>query len=118
MKTNYKSNFNDDNYNYLGADLNKDKKDRELRMRDIFIMSNSKYANVLVKKENEIIKKDKDKVKTTPKVNIKEVVSKPVKRIEEIKKDELNNKHLNPENFLIDRSLKIKHRQTKRTFKT
>jgi hypothetical protein len=119
MKTNYKSNFNDDNYNYLGADLDKDKKERELRMRDIFIMSNPKYANVAIKKENEIIKKEKTEIKTPSKINIKEAVSKPSKpKKEEIKDNELNNKHINAENFLVDRALKIKHRQTKRTFKT
>ena len=118
MKTNYKSNFNDDNCNYLGSNLDKDKKDREDKMKNIFIMSNPKYANVAIKKEKEIIKKEKMEIKTPSKVNIKEAVSKPMKR-EEVKKDnELNNKHLNPENFLVDRSLKIKHRQTKRTFQT
>jgi hypothetical protein len=113
MKTNNK--FNDDNFNYLGADLDKDKKERDVKMRDIFIMSNSKYANVAIKREKEIIKKEKLEIKTPSKVNIKEAVSKPMKR-EEVKKEDINNKYLNPENFLIDRSLKMKHRQTKRTF--
>lgn len=116
MKTNNK--FNDDNFNYLGADLDKDKKERDSRMRDIFVMSNSKYTNVAIKREKEIIKKEKSEIKTPSKVNIKEAVSKPMKR-EEVKKDDINNmnnKYLNPENFLVDRSLKMKHRQTKRSF--
>jgi len=113
MKTNNK--FNDDNFNYLGADLDKDKKERDIKMRDIFIMSNPKHANVAIKKEKQIIKKEKSEVKTPSKFNIKEVVSKPMKK-EEVKKDEMNNKYLNPENFLIDRSLKMKHKQTKRSF--
>jgi hypothetical protein len=113
MKTNNK--FNDDNFNYLGADLDKEKRERDIKMKDIFIMSNPKHANIAIKKEKEIIKKEKSEVKTPTKFNIKEVVSKPSKR-EEIKKDEMNNKFINPENFLIDRSLKMKHRQTKRTF--
>jgi hypothetical protein len=113
MKTNNK--FNDDNFNYLGADLDKDKKERDVKMRDIFIMSNPKHANIAIKKEKEIIKKEKSEVKTPSKFNIKEVVSKPMKK-EEVKKDEMNNKYLNPENFLIDRSLKMKHKQTKRSF--
>ena len=113
MKTNNK--FNDDNFNYLGADLDRDKKERDVKMRDIFIMSNSKYANVAIKREKEIIKKEKLEIKTPSKVNIKEAVSKPMKR-EEVKKEDINNKYLNSENFLIDRSLKMKHRQTKRTF--
>jgi hypothetical protein len=118
MKTNKKSNFNDDNYNYLGANFDNDKKIRDDKMRDIFIMSNPKYANFAIKKEKDIIKKEKIEVKTPSKVNIKEAVSKPLKpKKEEIKDNEMNNKHLNAENFLIDRSLKIKHRQTKRTFK-
>jgi hypothetical protein len=113
MKTNNK--FNDDNFNYLGADLDKDKKERDVKMRDIFVMSNMKHANIAIKKEKEIIKKEKLEIKTPSKVNIKEAVSKPMKR-EEVKKEDINNKYLNPENFLIDRSLKMKHRQTKRTF--
>lgn len=115
MKTNNKSNLNDDNFNYLGADLDKEKKERDSRMRDIFIMSNPKHANIAIKKEKEIIRKEKSEVKTPSKVNIKQAVSKPMKR-EEVKKDEMNNKYLNPENFLIDRSLKMKHKQTKRSF--
>ena len=117
MKSNNKSNFNDDNFNYLGADLDKEKKERDIKMRDIFIMSNPKHANIAIKKEKEIIRKEKSEVKTPSKVNIKEAVNKPMKgKKEEMKNDDLNNKHLNPENFLVDRSLKMKHRQTKRSF--
>ena len=99
MKTNNKSNFNDDNYNYLGANFDNDKKIRDDKMRDIFIMSNPKYANVAIKKENNIIKKEKIDIKTPSKVNIKEAVSKPLKP----KKEEIKDKG----NYMINSAIPL-----------